>query len=149
MVFDGAKVFMNLIKIDHSLDAVDFRGFEVEKPLRKFTDKQSFNIKFPETDLAIFDNIFFNENGYTLNGTGDKNTSEITINGFAVPLAIFRGTTTAKIAQENSVLQLVYYDGLKNGLNHAQNPNGLHGIYIAEHLKPWFVNRVTNIGLIS
>lgn len=146
LVFDGEKVFMNLIKIDHSLDAVDFRGFEVEKPLRKFTDKQSFNIKFPETDLAIFDNIFFNENGYTLNGTGDKNTSEITINGFAVPLAIFRGTTTAKIAQENSVLQLVYYDGLKNGLNHAQNPNGLHGIYIAEHLKPWFVNRVTNIG---
>jgi hypothetical protein len=137
---------MNLIAIQDIKDVVDFRQFEIDNPIRKFTDKQSFLIKFPETDAAVFDTIFFDENGYTLNGLGDKNTSEISINGFAVPLSIFRGTSTAKIIEDNSILQLVYYAGIENNLNHAKNPAGLHGIELAEHLKPWFINRVTNLG---
>lgn len=147
LIFDGAKAIMNYIKIENNGEAVDFREFEAENPVRKFTDKQSFLIKFPETELSDFENIYFDETGYVLNGNANKNTSEISLDGFAVPLAIFRGTTTAKPEQDGSVFQMVYYDGLDgNGYNHAKNPPGFHGIYMAEHLKPWFVNRVTNIG---
>jgi len=147
LIFDGSRVYMNYIKIAPGEDPVDFRNFEIEKPLRKFTDKQSFIIKFPDTDVAQFDSIYFDENGYKLNGIQNKNTSEITINGFAVPLATFRGTTTSKITDDANVLQLVYYDGLNAaGYNHATNPKGLHGDEIARFLQPWFTNRVTNIG---
>ena len=147
LIFDGSRVYMNFIKIDKSRDPIDFTEFEIEKPTRKFTDKESFILKFPDNDLAKFDNIFFDENGFQLNATQNKNTSEITINGFAVPLVTFRGTTTAKITDDNNLLQLVYYDGLTpSGYNHASNPNGLHGEYIAKELLPWFKNRVVNIG---
>ena len=147
LVFDGSRIYMNKIKIDRSVDPVDFTDFEIEKPLRKFTDKQSFIIKFPSNDLADFDNIYFDENGYVLNGLPNSNTSEITINGFANPLATFRGTTSAKVINDSNVLQLINYDGLNaSGLNHATNPEGLHGVVLAEELKPWFVNRVTSLG---
>lgn len=147
LIFDGSRVYMNYIKIAPGEDPVDFRKFEIEKPLRKFTDKQSFIVKFPDADVAQFDSIYFDENGYKLNGIQNKNTSEITINGFAVPLSTFRGTTTAKVEEENSLLQLVYYNGLNaTGLNHATNPKGLHGEELALFLQPWFTNRVTNIG---
>lgn len=145
LIFSGAKVFMNRIVLNDSTEPADFREFEVENPSRKFTDKQSFLIKFPENELATFEDVLFDENGYKLGAKGNKNTSEITINGFAVPLAIWRGRTTAKILDDSSVLQLVNYSGLNNsGLNHATNPPGLHGKELADHLLPWFIRRVTN-----
>ena len=40
---------------------------------------------------------------------------------------------------------LVYYDGLNSqGDNHAKNPDGLHGTALAESVKDWFLNRLTN-----
>lgn len=147
LIFEGSRVFMNRIKINSNVDPVDFREFEVDKPLRRFTDKQSFILKFPDSDFTVFESIFFDEKGYKINGLQNKNTSEIAINGYAVPMAVFRGTTTAKISEDSGVLQLVYYNGLNaSGYNHATNPIGLHGVELAEDLKPWFINRVTNIG---
>lgn len=66
LIFDGSVVYMNRINIQPNDDVIDFRGFEIEKPTRKFTDKQSFLIKFPETDGEVSEDIFFDENGYQI-----------------------------------------------------------------------------------
>lgn len=136
---------MNIIKIDKTKDPEDFRMYEAQDPVRNFTDKQSFNLKFPEVEKLTLDNIFYDENGYTINKSPiPENTTEISINGFCLPMAKSGGVTTAKTFQENS-LMLVYYDGLnENGDNHAKNPPGLHGIDLAEQNKEWYMNRLTN-----
>lgn len=143
--FVGSRAIMNLIKIDKSKEPEDFRRFEVPNPLRKFTDKNYFNIKFPDTENVDVKNIFIDENGYELNKVKlPANVTEISVNAFCLKLTNFRGQTTVK-AVEDSALMLVYYDGLNsNGDNHATNPQGLEGDYCARHLLPWFQNRLTN-----
>lgn len=145
LIFDGNIVFMNIIKIDKTKDPEDFRPYEVDEPLRNFAEKQSFNLKFPTVEGLLLEDIFYDENGYTLNKTPvPEGTTEIPINGFCLPLEKISGITTAKTFQENS-LMLVYYEGLnENGDNHAKNPPGLHGKELAENNKEWFMNRLTN-----
>ena len=145
LTFDGSKAVMNLIRIDKMKEPEDFRAFEVENPIRKFTDKEYFHLKFPEVEGMENRNIFFNESGYQLNPAFvPENTTEITINGFCLPMAFFRGANTAKACKESS-LMLVYYAGLdRDGDNHATNPKGLEGEECAEHLKHWYMNRLSN-----
>ena len=83
LTFDGSKAVMNLIRIDKMKEPEDFRAFEVENPIRKFTDKEYFHLKLPEVEGMENRNIFFNESGYQLNPAFvPENTTEITINGF-------------------------------------------------------------------
>lgn len=142
--FDGNRVTMNVIRLAES-DILDFRTFEVADPQRMFNDKAYFNIKFPEHETVELQNIFFDENGYHLNKKNIPETAtEISINTFTLPLVMFRGSYTAK-AYNDSALMLVYYDGLNQyGDNHATNPAGLTDETVAEHLKPWYMNRLTN-----
>lgn len=146
LTFENGIAYMNKIVIDKNKEPEDFREFEIEDPYRSRNDKRYFNIKFPEVDGVDLDDVFFDENGYHLNAASvPKDATEITINGFCLPLYTFRATTTARVFEENSTLMLVYYDGLDNsGDNHAKNPEGLHGIPFAESVKEWFLNRLTN-----
>lgn len=146
LTFENNIITMNRIVIDKTKEPEDFREFQIEDPFRHRNDKQYFNIKFPDIEGVEIDDVFFDETGYSLNKTNPpKESTEITINGFCLPLETFRATTTAKVFLESSTLMLVYYDGLdNNGDNHAENPNGLHGIYFAESVKDWFLNRLTN-----
>ncbi|CAI9673195.1 hypothetical protein [Elizabethkingia anophelis] len=147
LIFDGSVVYMNRINIQPNDDVIDFRGFEIEKPTRKFTDKQSFLIKFPETDGEVSEDIFFDENGYQIGKKGNETTTEVSINVYPVKVKTYRAIATAKPVPDGSMLQLVYYDGLNStGDNHAKNPTGLSGKEIAEDLKTWYINRVTNNG---
>lgn len=143
--FSGSRAIMNLIKVDKSKEAEDFRQFEISNPLRRFTDKTSFNIKFPDAESVETKNIFIDEKGYELNKAKlPSNITEISINAFCLKLTNFRGQYTAK-SEEESALMLVYYDGLnQEGDNHATNPAGLEGEHCAIHLLPWFKNRLTN-----
>ncbi|WP_185210568.1 hypothetical protein [Elizabethkingia meningoseptica] len=147
LIFDGSVVYMNRINIQPNDDVIDFRGFEIEKPTRKFTDKQSFLIKFPEIDGEVSEDIFFDENGYQIGKKGNETTTEVPINVYPVKIKTYRAIATAKPVPDGSMLQLVYYDGLNStGDNHAKNPTGLSGKEIAEDLKTWYINRVTNNG---
>lgn len=147
LIFDGAVVYMNRINIQPNEDIIDFRPFEIEKPTRKFTDKQSFLLKFPEIDGEVSEDIFFDENGYEIGKKGNETTTELTINVYPVKIQTYRAIATAKPVPDGNMLQLVYYDGLNNtGDNHAKNPTGLTGKEIAEDLKEWYINRVTNNG---
>lgn len=146
LTFENGIATMNRIVIDKNKEPEDFREFEIEDPYRSRNDKRYFNIKFPEVDGVDLDDVFFDESGYHLNAASvPKDATEITINGFCLPLYTFRATTTARVFEESSTLMLVYYDGLdNNGDNHAKNPEGLHGIPFAESVKDWFLNRLTN-----
>lgn len=146
LTFENGIAIMNRIVIDKNKEPEDFREFEVEDPYRSRNDKRYFNIKFPEVDGVNLDNVFFDESGYHLNAVSvPKDATEITINGFCLPLYTFRATTTARVFEESNTVMLVYYDGLDNsGDNHAKNPEGLHGIPFAESVKDWFLNRLTN-----
>jgi len=147
LIFDGAVVYMNRINIQPNDDVIDFREFEIEKPTRKFTDKQSFLIKFPEIDGEVSEDIFFDENGYQIGKKGNETTTEVPINVYPVKIKTYRAIATAKPVPDGSMLQLVFYDGLNStGDNHAKNPTGLSGKEIAEDLKTWYINRVTNNG---
>lgn len=146
LVFQNNTAIMNRIIIDKTKEPEDFKEFEVEDPPRNRNEKQYFNLKFPDIkDLEIPD-IFFNENGYELNKTDlPKETTEISIEAFCLPLETFRGVKTAKVYDESNTLMLVFYEGLdENGDNHAKNPAGLHGIELAESVKDWFLNRLRN-----
>lgn len=146
ITFQNNTVFMNKIIIDKTKEPEDFREYEIEDPERNPNEKQFFNLKFPDiSDLSIPD-IFFHEKGYELDKTNlPKETTEIPIDAFCLPLETFRGVKTAKVYDQTSTLMLVYYDGLdQNGDNHATNPSGLHGKELAESVKEWFLNRLRN-----
>lgn len=145
LTFENGAAYMNKIVIDKTKEPEDFRDFEIEYPVRTRNDKQYFNIKFPDVDGVDLDDVFFDDSGYILNKDSiPKDTTEIAINGFCLPLETFRATTTVKVFEDSS-LMLVYYDGLDaNGDNHAKAPAGLHGIQFAESVKDWFLNRLTN-----
>jgi len=144
--FENNTAVMNRIIIDKTKEPEDFRETEVEDPDRNRNDKTYFNIKFPEVEGVDLPSVFFDENGYELNRlVVPKDTTEIQINGFCLPLVDFRAVRTAKALTETNSFMLVYYDGLdNNGDNHAKNPDGLHGIAFAESVKDWFLNRLRN-----
>ena len=147
LIFEGSVVYMNRINIQPNEDIIDFRVFEIDKPTRIFTDKQSFLLKFPEIDGELSEDIFFDENGYQIGKKGSETTTEIAINVYPVKIKTYRAIATAQPVPDGSMLQLVYYDGLNNsGDNHAKNPLGLTSKEIAEDLKKWYINRITNNG---
>lgn len=143
--FEGNRAIMNRIRIDKTREPEDFRMFEVENPVRRFSDKTFFNITFPESEYIETQNIFFNEQGYHLNYKSVPDTAtEISINVMCLPMMVFRAVYTAR-ALDSNALMLVYYAGLDhNGDNHAQDPEGLMGEALAQYLEPWFMNRLVN-----
>lgn len=143
--FDGNKAIMNQIKIDKYKEPEDFRMFEVEDPLRTFSDKTFFNITFPDEENTNTKNIFFDDSGYHLNYASVPETAtEININALELPMKMFRGAYTAE-ALGSSALMLVYYAGLDdNGDNHAASPKVLFDEELAKYLEPWYMNRLTN-----
>lgn len=146
LTFDNGTAIMNRIVIDKTKEPEDFQKFEIEDPYRSKNDKQYFALTFPKVDGLTLDNIFYDESGYTINKNPlPQGTTEIQINGFCLPITTFRAITTAKCFPESNSLMLVYYDGLNaQGDNHAKNPDGLHGIPLADELKDWYLNRLTN-----
>lgn len=146
LIFDNNVAIMNRIIIDKLQEPEDFREFEVDDPIRNRNDKQYFNLKFPTVEGLGIDSVFFDENGYQLNKSPlPKESTEILINGFCLPVETFRAVTTAKVYDESGAFMLVHYEGLdQNGDNHAKNPPGLHGNELAASVQDWFLNRLTN-----
>lgn len=146
LTFENGVVTMDRIKIDKSIDPMDFREFEIENPMRKKNDKTAFHFKFPEVDDAKDASILIDEQGTHINPVAiPKNTTEISINGMVLPRFSFRATTTAKALKENNMLLLVEYKGTEiNGTNNTIREDRLHGKAFADSVKDWYMNRLTN-----
>ena len=123
-------VYMNLIGREEPPVPKDFRKFEIKRPKRTLLTERSYLLKFPQMDKGYeLDSMYYDRHGAVLNGEAGKETSVIEINGYAMPVAKAKEyhTATAQVKKDSdSILALVYYDGLRDGINNAGNPPGCH-----------------------
>ncbi len=140
----GNDIIMNILSKNSVTDMVDFQQYETANPVKKFTKKRSYNIVFPEIDHKS-DNVFISADGVKLNGAAPDSVTEVKINGYCMPIETYRGRTTAAIKKDDdSVLSLIYYNGLHNGDNYAQNPAGLMLPDILDTWLSWYKMRIAN-----
>lgn len=138
----GRKIYMNYLSTVSSLEMKDISSVEIKHPKKTFLKKRSFNIEFPRTDEQS-NNAYIDIGGVQIGGIAKEDTTKIQINGYCLPLQTHRGQTTAAIkVEDESVLALVYYDGLTNEQNLAKNPGGLMLPDILSVLRPWYQQRI-------
>ncbi|GIZ15320.1 hypothetical protein [Capnocytophaga catalasegens] len=138
----GNKVFMNRVKPWVS-QLVDFRPFEIEQPTRVFNHKRSFHLSFVELDNYPLNSVFIDQNEIKMNKSTGQETTSLKINAYCLPVETYRGVPTAAIKKDDtSVLGLIYYNGLYEGDNLAQNPAGLHLPEILSIWADWFKMRI-------
>ncbi len=140
----GNTIEMNKLNTSLSEKMKDISSFAVATPIKTFVKKREFAITFPKIEDK--DNIVvINESGVKLGGTPKEEASEIRINGYCLPIETFKGKTTAKPKiDDDSVLALIYYDGLHNGDNLAQEKTGLMLPDILSTLSPWYKQRIVS-----
>ncbi|MDR6844538.1 hypothetical protein [Flavobacterium granuli] len=128
-------------------DAEDLQFAEIKRPLRKFTQGNSFELKFQDVESTVykFEPVFQNKDGVSYsNYTTDDKTSTIEVNALPLPLLTSNGVQTAHAFESNdSKVFLVKYDGLYNGNNLAQSNTeyllpAIHPIY----WQKWFEFRI-------
>ncbi len=137
-------IIMNKLSTSLSESMKDVSRFSVATPIKTFVNKRSFNVLFPEIDNKK-ENVFIDYKGHKMGGTPLKESTDIDINGYCLPIETFRGKTTAKPKiDDNGVLGLIYYDGLHNGGNFAQEKPGLMLPDILNVLLPWYEQRIVS-----
>lgn len=140
----GNQIFMNRISLKNN-PLVDFRAFEVENPTRKFNHKRSFHLSFADLDNFPMSSVYIDPNEIKLNKLAQNQTTSLKINAYCLPVETYRAVTTASPKKDDdSVLGLIYYDGLYDGDNLAQNPAGLHLPEILNIWSDWFKMRMAN-----
>ncbi|EKB61395.1 hypothetical protein [Bergeyella zoohelcum] len=124
----GRTVYMNKIGFEAPPEPKDFRAYEVKSPKRTLKNEKSFFLKFMDLDDGYkLDAVYYDKNGIKLNGVPGKKTSTIEINGYVMPIAKAKEnhTPTAQVKKDSdTILSLVHYEGLINGMNDALNPPG-------------------------
>lgn len=116
-------VFMNLIGDEEITDVKDYRAMEIPIPKRNLLNKKSFLLKFSELDEGYKkDSMFYDSSGPVLNGSEQKETTIIEINGYLMPLKLPKpgGYNTAVVAKDSAdCVALVEYTGLHGMQNNA------------------------------
>lgn len=138
-------VFMNKLATSTSKELKDFTSFLSTKPTKSFLKKRSFLISFPEMDNEVdnLDSVYIDENGVKINGVANEDTSNVKINGYVLPIEVFKGVATAAIKKsDSSILSLIYYDGLVNGQNLAKKSLGLNFPQLLNSLVDWYEMRI-------
>lgn len=139
------KIFMNRIQTKGT-NPKDFSQFETETPQRIFNHKRSFSFSLAEISHNYGgDSVLIDKSGININKEGNSNTTQIKVDAYCLPVETYRGVTTASIKKEdNSTLALIFYNGLYEGSNYAQNPSGLMLPEIIKVWQDWFTMRVQN-----
>lgn len=128
-------------------NAVDLSQYEIKYPYRKFTQGNSFLLKFNDIDSTDYkyDPVFQSEAVTTTNNyvTDDK-TSTIEIAALPLPLLTRSGVQTAHAFEEdNSKVFLVVDFNSATGLNIAKSPFEYLIPQIHErYWKEWFTTRI-------
>lgn len=145
-VVDG-KIIMNKLKPSSINKLTDISSFVVDEPTKTFTKKRSYHISFTDMDdeKDNLDSCYIDEEGIKINGVQKEETNEIKINGYCLPIESFNGIRTAAIKKDdNSILSLIYYDGLYNNDNLAQNPPGLAFPELLLTFEEWYKMRINS-----
>ena len=121
-------IYMNRLSLEKYFEPKDFRKYEAKRPKRVPKKNVSYLLKFPELDRKV-DSVFYDAQGFKLNGEEIADTKVIDIDGYALPVYMPKPNShsTAVVQTDSTtMLQLVYYDGLTDGTNNAKNPAGCH-----------------------
>ena len=121
-------IYMNRLSLEKYFEPKDFRKYEAKRPKRVPKKNVSYLLKFPELDRKV-DSVFYDAQGFKLNGEEIADTKVIVIDGYALPVYMPKPNShsTAVVQTDSTtMLQLVYYDGLTDGTNNAKNPAGCH-----------------------
>ena len=121
-------IYMNRLSLEKYFEPKDFRKYEAKRPKRVPKKNVSYLLKFPELDRKV-DSVFYDAQGFKLNGEEIADTKVIDIDGYALPVYMPKPNShsTAVVQPDSTtMLQLVYYDGLTDGTNNAKNPAGCH-----------------------
>ena len=121
-------IYMNRLSLEKYFEPKDFRKYEAKRPKRVPKKNVSYLLKFPELDRKV-DSVFYDAQGFKLNGEEIADTKVIEIDGYALPVYMPKPNShsTAVVQTDSTtMLQLVYYDGLTDGTNNAKNPAGCH-----------------------
>lgn len=140
-------ILMNKLKPSSINTLKDISNFVVDEPTKTFTKKRSYHISFTEMDdeKDNLDAVFLDEEDVKINGSKKEETNEIKINGYCLPIEDFKGIRTAAIKKDdNSILSLIYYDGLHNNDNLAQNPPGLSFPELLLTFEDWYKMRINS-----
>lgn len=143
----GTKIYMNRLGNSEPISINDFREFEVEKPKKTFLQKRSFLHKFSDLDDGYkMDSILYDIKGVKINGSKNKDTKEIEVNGYPLPVLKPKDNSVATaIVKKDSmdILALVFYDGLVNGQNNSKNvPGCAHPELFDKNWKSWLRRRI-------
>lgn len=121
-------IYMNRLSLEKYFEPKDFRKYEAKRPKRVPKKNVSYLLKFPELDRQVY-SVFYDAQGFKLNGEEIADTKVIDIDGYALPVYMPKPNShsTAVVQTDSTtMLQLVYYDGLTDGTNNAKNPAGCH-----------------------
>ena len=120
-------IYMNRLSLEKYFEPKDFRKYEAKRPKRVPKKNVSYLLKFPELDRKV-DSVFYDAQGFKLNGEEIADTKVIDIDGYSLPVYMPKPNShsTAVVQTDSTMLQLVYYDGLTDGTNNAKNPAGCH-----------------------
>lgn len=144
------KVIMNKIVGQIPDEPKDFRNYEIPHPKRTFLSNKVFYLKFQDLDNGEkLDAVLYDSKGLKINGTPPKeNVNTIEINGYPMPVAKYKEhhTPTAWVKRDtDNTLALVYYDGLVDGINNAQNPVGVAFPEVFHsHWETWLKQRIVS-----
>lgn len=144
------KVIMNKIVGQIPDEPKDFQNYEIPHPKRTFLSNKVFYLKFQDLDNGEkLDAVLYDSKGLKINGTPPKeNVNTIEINGYPMPVAKYKEhhTPTAWVKRDtDNTLALVYYDGLVDGINNAQNPAGVAFPEVFHsHWEIWLKQRVVS-----
>lgn len=143
------NVYMNKVVSQTTPIPKDFRKYEILKPKRTLQVDKSFLLKFMDFDEGYkLDSVFYDKNGMKLNGKEEKETKVIEINGYVMPVAKAKEnhTATAHVKKDSdTILSLVHYEGLVNGINNATYPTGTtFPILFKNYWEKWLNQRVNN-----
>ena len=147
MFIKDKYLYMNRIQIDERLEMKDFQPFAVEKPKKTFLDKRSYWISFPEMDDKKYNypSIFIDENGVQLSQEAPKNSTQIQIKGYQLPLALFHGERVPYPRKNDSqTLGLIWYEGVINYDNFALEKKRLMPPFVSTFWKDWYKMRIAS-----
>ncbi len=144
----GNKIYMNrLSNIIEEGELKDFSEWLVDEPIKKFNDKRSFNIVFPDIGFDT-KNMLVKDNGVWRAGVPDKTAIEVKINAYGLLPEMYKEKTTAipKIEDKN-VLGLIHYEGVNaHQKNWSGFPDGVYPYFedVMSEIGPWYKKRISN-----
>lgn len=150
-VSNGNVVTMNYIKLNRAT-AVNLEEFEIEEPLRTFSEERSYELAF--TDAAgvegyTYDSVFVERQGVKIGRyLKRKETVPINVDALPYPVIARNGVTTAySFDDDSSKLRLIFYRPMpEGGLPVAYNNAGMlmPAIYDT-YYKQWLSFRVKSV----